>query len=341
MISRPSTFGLLLAWMMLSILANPLAAQDDNDIPVLITADTITYDTAAETVTAEGDVELTREGERLLADRITYNQATDRVIASGNIVLLGAQGDTVFADELELDGALRDGFADGAAVLFEDNSRLAGVRALRREGNLTIMQNAVYSPCELCEDDEGPPIWQIRAETVIHDQDARTITYYNPVFEFFGVPIAYSPYFEHPDPSVERKSGFLIPTFGSSSELGFTVETPYFIDLGPSQDFTFEPIFTTGAGAVLGGEFRDLTKIGVDRSGKDRVADTVISGSFTYTDAYSSDPEENRGEEFRGNIRADGEYDLDNDYDTGFELDLASDNTYLERYGFDNTNVLT
>ncbi len=317
-------------------------AQDDADIPILITAETITYDTAARTVTAEGDVELTRENERLLADRITYNQATDRVFAFGNIVLLGSEGDTLFAEELELDGALRDGFVDGVAVLFDDNSRLAGVRALRREGNLTIMQNAVYSPCELCEDQERAPIWQIRARTVIHDEDAKTITYRHAVFEFFGVPIAYSPFFKHPDPTVERKSGFLIPTFGSSSELGLTLETPYFFDLGPSQDFTFSPIFTTGAGTVLGGEFRDLSRIGIDSSGNDRVADTVISGSFTYTDAYTSDPDSNnRGEEFRGNLLAEGDYDLDNGFDTGFKIDLASDNTYLERYSFSNADVLT
>ncbi len=323
--------------------AGPAPAQDDQgQLPVLITADNITYDTERDTVTARGNVELTREEERLIADEITYNQALDRVTARGNIVLVGSDGDAMFADELDLDGALKDGFVEGVAILFEDNSRLAAVKATRREGNLTILQNAVYSPCEVCQESDRAPLWQIRANEVVHNREDRTITYYDATFEFLGVPIAYTPYFDHPDPTVDRKTGFLTPTFGTSSELGVTMLTPYFIDLGPSQDVTINPTFTSGAGILLGGEFRDLSNLGRDSRGVDRVASTIVSGNFTYTDAYASNPDESdQGQEFRGNFRSFGFYDLDHEFNAGFTVDLASDNSFLERYSLPRGNVLT
>jgi LPS-assembly protein len=52
------------------------------------------------------------------------------------------------------------------------------------------------------------------------------LTYRDAHLEFYGVPIAYTPYFKHPDPTVDRQSGFLAPTFGNSSALGVTLEVP-------------------------------------------------------------------------------------------------------------------
>ena len=72
------------------------------------------------------------------------------------------------------------------------------------------------------------------------------------------MPVLYTPYFQHTDPAVKRKSGFLAPSFGSNSELGFLVETPYYFALAPNYDLTIAPIFTTKENAVMAAEYRHL-----------------------------------------------------------------------------------
>ena len=298
--------------------------------PVVLTADELSYDRERRVVTASGNVELSRGERRLLADRLRYDETTNRVHARGNIVLIEATGDAVFGDEMEVTGDLREGFVEGVSALLADDSRMAGARGTRREGNITEVERAVYSPCEVCPEGRGSPLWQIRAQRVIHDQAARTLTYRHAVLEFFGIPVAYTPYFSHPDPTVERKSGFLAPQFGSDTELGLTVQTPYYWTLAPNRDFTFSPLFTTNAGGALAVEARDLQTFGR----------TILRGSAAYTEEYGQDGSARGDEGLRGNIEGTGRYTIDERHRAGFRLDLASDNTYLRRYNIKNSNIL-
>ncbi len=101
-----------------------------------------------------------------------------------------------------------------------------------------------------------PPLWCISAARVVHDQSQATITYQDATFEVFGVPILYLPYFQHPDPSVKRRSGFLIPEYGVSNNLGHTVEVPYYFAIAPNMDFLFHPLYSTKQGVLWQGDFR-------------------------------------------------------------------------------------
>ena len=86
-------------------------------------------------------------------------------------------------------------------------------------GNFTVFQNGVYTACEPCKDDpKKPPKWQVKAARIIHDQGEKMMYFEDARLEFFGVPLAYLPYFSAPDPTVKRKTGLLMPTF--STELG-------------------------------------------------------------------------------------------------------------------------
>src|SRR5262249_60938843 len=100
-----------------------------------------------------------------------------------------------------------------------DNTRIAAERASRREGNTTEYEKGKFTPCK--NDPGMPPLWCISAARIIHDQRSATLIYQDAQFEFFGIPVVYLPYFEHPDPSVKHRSGFLMPNFSTSSTLGF------------------------------------------------------------------------------------------------------------------------
>ena len=107
-----------------------------------------------------------------------------------------------------------------------------------------------------------PPLWCLSAATVIHDQAAATISYQDAQFELFGVPILYTPYFEHADPSVKRKSGFLMPQPSTSDTLGYSTTIPYYFALAPNYDFTFYPMYTSRQGILWQGDWRHRTENG-------------------------------------------------------------------------------
>ncbi|MEP4191848.1 MAG: LPS assembly protein LptD, partial [Sneathiella sp.] len=312
------------------------AAEDPSSLSLekgsLFSADEIQYDQKNEVVTASGNVEIV-QGERVLkADKVTYDVRQDSVIASGNIVLLEPTGEVVFAEKVELASELKTGAIRNIRVLFTDNSRLAAQSAVRVDENNIIMNNAVYSTCRLCETDRNAaPLWQAKSSKVVHDKSAKTITYKHAVLEFYGVPVLYTPYFSHPDPTVKRKSGFLAPSFVNSSDLGYGVTTPYYYVISEDKDFTFTPTVTTKEGVHLAGEYRQAFKQG----------DLELDGSVTYVDAQDNNGNDTGDQEFLSHLRGKGRFKLDSTWSWGFDAFVTSDETYLDRYDISNDDTLT
>ncbi|CAN0466551.1 unnamed protein product, partial [Discosporangium mesarthrocarpum] len=265
-------------------------------------------------------------GDRVLrADSVSYNQRSNTVSAAGNVILLEPAGEVLFAEYAEMTDDMREGFLRGLRMLLTDDSRFAAVNARRRGGIETQLNKAVYSPCIDCVGPDGEPLWQLKANKVTHNSEDREIVYRDASLEVLGVPIAYTPYFSHPDPTVKRKSGFLAPTFGASGVLGTAVQTPYFWVIDDSRDFTFDPILSTDVIAILTGEYRQAFSDGELR----------VRGSGTRDDAQTGE------ERFRGHIDAETRFNIDETWRWGGDLDLVTDDTYLARYGFPYTDTLT
>ena len=319
-----------LAILLLSVLASPVLAQKGGPSPVLLTADRLDYLQSGDVVVAEGDVELTRDDRTLLARKVTWDRKTNIVTAEGNVVVIDPSGETIFGDKVELSDSLRAGFIQQVGILLGDGSRLAGRRAIRSGGNKTVLDQAVYSPCPLCDDPNSSPLWQIKARKVTHDQVTKDIIYDDATFDLFGIPVLYLPRFSHPDPTVKRRSGFLQPNFGTRTGLGAYIQAPYYYVISPSQDVTIAPLVTTQEGVDLFGEYRR----------QDRAGPTLLQGSATYADRYagSNGSQSDRG--FRGHLIGNGRYEVDNGYGGGFDAALSSDDTYLRRYNIDDDNVL-
>lgn len=326
----------LLAVVALIGWAGAVGAQVDDirlsDERIVLQADEVTYDQDRGVVIATGNVEISQGTRVLLADRVTYNQRTDTVTASGNIVLREPSGDVIFADYLELQNQLRDGVIEGIRLLLADQSRFAANRGRRISGTRIELDKVVYSPCDLCPDEpDRAPLWQIKAVKVIHDSETQTVEYRDAVLEFFGVPIAYTPIFFHPDPTVKRRTGLLAPIFRSSSELGLQATTPFYWNIAPNRDATISPRFTSKEGVVLAGEYRARTETG----GYD------FGGSITYVDERDKTNQTTGDQEIRGHIRGEGRFDIDRQWRWGFDLSRSTDDTYLQRYDISNLDTLT
>jgi LPS-assembly protein len=293
------------------------------DAPALVTADEVNYDDQLGVVTARGTVEVS-QGQRVLrADVVSYSRVTNVVTATGNVSVIEPTGDVIFADYVEMSDQLRDGIIQNFRALLADQSRLAATSARRSGGNTTIARRAVYSPCALCkEEPTRAPLWQIKAARVTHDQAAQQVKYNDAYMELFGVPIAYSPYFSHPDGTVERQTGFLAPELKSSSTLGQLISVPYYVVIDESSDATIEPIFLLNEAPVMAGEYRQKTVKG-ELSG---------SASLTRPDRRDNNNQRLDEKDTRGHIKVNGRFDVDDDWRWGFQGERSTDDTYLQRY---------
>ena len=298
------------------------AAEIEPGGDVLMQADELSYDQETQTVTATGNVEVAYGDRIMTADKMTYNEATGVVVATGNVVLLEPSGDVIFAERAELSDELREGVVDTLQVLLADKSRLAGNEAQRRNGNVTSVYKGVFSPCEVCaEEGKRTPLWQIKAFRVIHNQEEQRIIYEDAFFELFGIPIAYVPFFSHPDPTVERQSGFLAPSFGTSSTLGTFLQVPYYWVISDYIDATIAPKYFSKAGVLFEAEYRQAFESGA--------FEADVAAIWPNSEEILGTPAD---ENFRGSLFANGQFKIDNQWSWGFETELTTDDTFLRRF---------
>jgi LPS-assembly protein len=322
------------AILALSLAAGPALAQitiggqkkEDKNAPVVFQADEVQYDDQLALTVAKGHVEISQGGEILLADTVSYNQRTDTITATGHVSLLQPTGEVVFADFMELRDSMNNAFAQNVRMLLADRSRLAANAARRVNGNRLELRRGVYSPCDLCKTDpSAPPAWQLKAREISDDKELKLIEFRDAVIEVDGWPVFYTPYLSQPEPSVKRASGFLTPSIGNSSTVGFHVGIPYFIVLDTDKDLTLAPRFTTKAGELMATQYRQRFGNGM--------LDVIDSLNYSNVGSGSNS---NTGSQWRGHVNASGVWDIDETYRTGFALQRVSDQTYLQRFSFGN-----
>ena len=137
-----------------------------------------------------------------------------------------------------------------------NDPRLKG-RSIINDENFTEVQKGIFTTCK--RNDKCPP-WQLSAEQIQHDKKKKVINYKNALLKVYDVPVFYFPKFFHPDPTVDRKSGFLIPTLSESSNSGNYLSLPYFKVVSENKDFTFTPRFYASDKFLLQTEYRQVTK---------------------------------------------------------------------------------
>lgn len=306
------------------------ALQLERQKPVYMDADKLGYDQQNAIVVALGNVRVVQGQSTLYADRITYYQQQNVVRAKGNIRVQDAKsGETYYADQVQLKDDLMQGVIANFRVRLADNSQFAAREAERIDQQTIKLRKAVYSPCKICEGED--PFWQMKADNVTIDDKEQRVTYDDVTLEMLGIPVMYTPYFSHPTPDADSKSGFLIPTYEQNSNLGLTAQIPYYFAIAPDRDATLTPFFTSKEGLVMIGEYRQLFDSG----------HLKLEGSMTYPNERDDFGVKLSDHEFRGHLYAEGKTALNEQWDAGFNLRRASDDTYLRRYGFGSPRSLT
>jgi LPS-assembly protein len=300
------------------------ARPTNNDGQMLVQATEVNYDYNNSRVAAVGSVQIYYNGATLEADKVIYDQKTKRLHAEGNVRLTDVDGKITYAHMLDLSDDYRDGFVDSLRLETADQTRMAATRADRTGGDITIFQNGVYTACAACKDNpKKPPLWQVKGARIIHNQTEKMLYFEDARLEFFGQPIAYMPFFSTPDPTVKRKSGFLIPSYSSSSRYGVGVEVPYYFALAPDYDLTVSPRYTTKQGLLAQAEFRqrlingayEIRAYGIRQDDK---------GQFVSEPGYR---------DFRGGIDTKGQFALNDKWVWGWDAVAVSDKSFFFDYG--------
>ncbi|MDZ7709191.1 MAG: LPS assembly protein LptD [Roseovarius sp.] len=300
--------------------AGPGATQDVPPDPAMLVADDVVLG-ADDRLTARGHVEAFYDGRRLTAREIVYDRAADRLEITGPLTLTEDGGETVvLADSASLDRDLVNGILRGARIVLQDQLQLAAHQARRTDGRVTELYKASVTSCRVCETGR-PPLWQIRAERMIHDQEKRRLYFYNAQLRVLDTPVLYLPRLRMPDGSVDRATGFLTPELINSSLLGTGVRVPYFIAIDDHRDLTIAPFWAT-----------DSRRIEL------RYRQAFRNGDIEIETALSDDDFNPRSS--RGYLFANGRFDLPRDFTLRFDLELTSDDTFLLDHGFSTKDRL-
>ena len=138
----------------------------------------------------------------------------------------------------------------------ENDPRLNGVSA-KSENNITTVKKGTFTSCN---DDSDCPPWVITSKEIKHDKNKKQLIYKDAVLKVYNVPVLYFPKFFHPDPTVKRQSGFLIPSFNNSTVLGSSINIPYYHVISQNQDFTFRPTLFDDDVKMFQNEYRIKNK---------------------------------------------------------------------------------
>ena len=240
----------------------------------------------------------------------------DKIIKFNNLVALDNDGNSFLVDLSYLDLNKKELVAKDVSMKFkliensENEPRIKGRSLISNEKN-TIVKKGTFT---FCKKREKCPPWEMSAEEIRHDKQKKTIYYKNASLKIFDQKVFYFPKFFHPDPTVKRQSGFLIPKFQDNSSAGLSLTLPYFLALAENQDITFTPRFFKDDKFLIQSEFRE----------KNKNSNHIIDIS-----QFISNNENSKGHLFY-NFDKNFKTNSFNDVELNIKLEQVTDETYLK-----------
>ena len=165
---------------------------------------------------------------------------------------------------------------------------------------------------------------------MIHDNIKKTIYYENAIVKVYDFPIFYFPVLSHPDPTVDRRSGFLTPTLYDSKNLGSSVSVPYFFDLGLDKNFTLTQRLYLTENPLFIGEYHQAFK------------NSNLLTDFGFTEGYKkTNSKKRKGDRSHFFSKFVKNFKTIDENENTFEINLqnVSDDKYLKLYKVDSNLV--
>ena len=233
----------------------------DNNDEILINADEIEVSDDGEKITASGNVNISTDNILSSSDNFVYQKRDERIDASGNIIVKDSIGNYYYFDNFISDKKFNEAIGTNTKIRLKDGSRIAGKSFSRKNSKINQINNASYTPCN--RDNyllKNCPGWKLSAKRVIHDSEKQNIYYEGATLSILNIPILYTPFFAHPDPTVKKRSGLLMPSISNDNNLGTSFSLPFFYNISSNYDLTFTPTIQTSSDDYYSLDYRHLTK---------------------------------------------------------------------------------
>ncbi|WP_208977714.1 LPS-assembly protein LptD [Labrenzia sp. 011] len=302
-----------------------LAGDLDPDANLLLESSEITYDFDRDLIVARGDVQVYYDGNTVQAEQIIFDRKSEQLKATGNVIFIESSGNIVRTEEMTLSEDFSEGFARALQIDTTKRTRFLAEQARREGDNITTIENGVYTVyTKPTTPPDKPPLWRVRAEKIIHNQQEKIIRFENAAFEVYGQPIAYMPYLSMPDPTIKRKSGFLMPSGIVSDKLGYGVTVPYYWALDPYYDLTTTLTPLTKQGLFGDVEYRHRFEAG----------EVSLSAAGLFQASPGEFSTSRADERWRGAINSKASFSLSQDWTLGWNVTYKSDRAFFQDYSF-------
>ncbi|MCE2517690.1 MAG: LPS-assembly protein LptD [Alphaproteobacteria bacterium] len=300
----------------------PSAIAQEN--PVDFSADSVTSNADTGVMVASGNVILTQGEMRLTADQVEYDRASGRAIATGNVIFTDNDGGTHYTDTLVLEDNFARALAEPVISQFADGSWVGASSVTYSEAQGAQFTDPKFTPCDCDFKNGSTPAWDLQTSESRHDPETKTVYHEDVTMHIYNVPVMYFPYLSHPDWTVRRRSGILPPQISFSSDLGTTYAQSYYWVTGETHDMEITPYIFGNKGEAV----RSLYRQRWDQSSLNA---TVYAGRLNTF--------KQRREDVAG-IDASFDTLLADNWITNVTVQRASQDTFMRRYNFDNSEEL-
>lgn len=294
--------------------------------PTVLTADKIDGDKNNNTISASGNVEVTKGKDKLISDIITYDKNNKTIQAQGNIEVKSEKFGNIFASEAKIKDDLTSGEMKNGKIIFEDGSYVVSPKIDRESKSRSIFNNSIFSFCpnyyivkdkNNVEKDNG--LINLKAKSTTIDKEDGTAKIKDGVLRIKKVPIFYTPYLSFPLREAKRKSGFLNPSYLNTNRLGFGLKIPYYFNIAPNKDLiTTLQYHPSGGHMTVKNKFRHLIK-----NGTYNVDAEVSNNKLKQSENIDS---------YRWALKSGSKFDFSNDIQFNSKIDYLGDKNYLRDY---------
>ena len=297
------------------------------DSGYLIESSSLIYDRNLNIITSDNKTFVTDPYENKLTMRAFQYSTINRMLSAQDVEITDIEKNYYNIKNIKYDFRNNEIIGQDLSLEFNSGNIKTDQNQPRLKGNTifykkdtTQVKQGVFTTCK--KDDDCPP-WVLSASKIEHNKVKKTVNYENALLKIYDVPVFYFPKFFHPDPTVKRQSGFLVPTFSQSNNLGNYISIPYFNAISNSSDLTFTPRFYDKGKTIYQTEYRKHNK-----NSKHMLDFSIKNKSIQIFD----DNKKKSSTHFFSKSSFD--LDLDNNF-TG-ELDIkvqqTSDDDYLKTY---------
>ena len=305
---------------------------NDKKNDLVIYSNKINYDIANQKIFGQGNTKIIDEFDNTYEVSEFEYSTKDKIIKLANTKVSDQDENIFFLEVAYLDLNKKEIVAKDIGLNFkisensENEPRLKGRSLISDERN-TIVKKGTFT---FCKKREKCPPWEMSANEIRHDKLKKIIHYKGASLKIYDKKVFYFPRFFHPDPTVKRQTGFLIPRLQENSTTGLSLKLPYFMAVAENKDITFSPRFFNDDKLLLQSEFRQKNKKSY------HIADLS---------QFISSEKGSKGHLFY-NFNKNYTGDSFDDIELNIKLEQVSDDTYLKAYKVEspiinnNTNLL-